>query len=268
MSSELAAGYAGDVLATEAFHRLASESSSVLIDVRTQAEWGYVGVPDLSELGKTPLFLEWQSYPAMQVELDLRRAPDERLGSSPGQAGRVPPVPVPVRRPFTPGRDRHDHGRLASMLQHLRWIRRAAGSLAPPERRRRLEGRQSALDPDLAVRCRFHRSAPPVHPFPALEFSPWAFVTKPSPFRPIPALSAPPCSRSPGAVAASGCGRNSATTSSTAGLDGSSSNRSRADRRACPCRRASSRAGSTPTTSVRLRRRSPPNSARSRASWS
>ncbi len=42
--------------------------TSTLIDVRTQAEWAYVGVPDLSSLGKTALFLEWQSFPSMQVD--------------------------------------------------------------------------------------------------------------------------------------------------------------------------------------------------------
>jgi rhodanese-related sulfurtransferase len=68
MSRENAVGYAGDVLATEAYHLLSSDDASVLIDVRTQAEWGYVGVPDLAALGKTPLFLEWQSFPAMHVD--------------------------------------------------------------------------------------------------------------------------------------------------------------------------------------------------------
>src|SRR5271165_355258 len=67
MPDENAAGYAGDLLATDAFQFLASEVSATLIDVRTQAEWAYVGVPDLTSLGKTPLFLEWQSFPAMQV---------------------------------------------------------------------------------------------------------------------------------------------------------------------------------------------------------
>ncbi len=71
MSSENAAGYAGDVLAAEAYRVLSSDETSVLIDVRTQAEWGYVGVPDLSALGKTPLFLEWQSFPTMQVDPDF-----------------------------------------------------------------------------------------------------------------------------------------------------------------------------------------------------
>ena len=68
MSTDHAAGYAGDVLAAEAYQRLASDAASVLIDVRTQAEWGYVGVPDLSPLGKAPVFLEWQSFPAMRVD--------------------------------------------------------------------------------------------------------------------------------------------------------------------------------------------------------
>ena len=66
MSSESAAGYAGDVAAAEAYRRLSSERSSVLIDVRTQAEWGYVGVPDPGRSAR--LFLEWQSFPAMQVD--------------------------------------------------------------------------------------------------------------------------------------------------------------------------------------------------------
>jgi rhodanese-related sulfurtransferase len=67
MSDENAAGYAGDLLATDAVQFLAREVSVTLIDVRPQAEWAYVGVPDLTSLGKTPLFLEWQSFPAMQV---------------------------------------------------------------------------------------------------------------------------------------------------------------------------------------------------------
>jgi rhodanese-related sulfurtransferase len=39
----------------------------VLIDVRTDAEWLYVGLPDLSEAGKDPLLIAWQVYPAMQL---------------------------------------------------------------------------------------------------------------------------------------------------------------------------------------------------------
>jgi rhodanese-related sulfurtransferase len=68
MSYQSAAGYAGDLLATDAYHLLASEPAATLIDVRTQPEWVYVGAPDLRPLGKNVLFLEWQSFPSMAVD--------------------------------------------------------------------------------------------------------------------------------------------------------------------------------------------------------
>ncbi|TCT12009.1 thiosulfate sulfurtransferase [Tepidamorphus gemmatus] len=46
---------------------LAEDPSAVLVDVRTRAEWTFVGVADLSPIGKQPVLIEWQSYPAMQV---------------------------------------------------------------------------------------------------------------------------------------------------------------------------------------------------------
>jgi rhodanese-related sulfurtransferase len=71
MSYQNFVGYAGDILAVDAYALLEGESTSVLIDVRTQAEWSYVGVPDIQALGKTPLFLEWQSYPSMVVDANF-----------------------------------------------------------------------------------------------------------------------------------------------------------------------------------------------------
>ena len=71
MSYQNNAGYAGDLLAVDAYALLEGEASSILIDVRTKAEWAYVGTPDLHALGKTPLFLEWQSYPSMAVDADF-----------------------------------------------------------------------------------------------------------------------------------------------------------------------------------------------------
>ncbi|HME84053.1 MAG TPA: rhodanese-like domain-containing protein [Roseiarcus sp.] len=68
MSFQRAVGYAGDLLAADAYGLLANNATSALIDVRTQAEWTYVGAPDLQALGKTPLFLEWQSFPSMHVD--------------------------------------------------------------------------------------------------------------------------------------------------------------------------------------------------------
>lgn len=68
MSYQSGSGYAGDMLSADAYGLLAGEAAATLIDVRTQAEWAYVGVPDLSPLGKAVLFLEWQSFPSMQVD--------------------------------------------------------------------------------------------------------------------------------------------------------------------------------------------------------
>lgn len=57
--------YAGDVDPTEAWKMLSQSEQATLVDVRTEAEWGYVGVPDLSGIGKQPLFLQWQVFPTM-----------------------------------------------------------------------------------------------------------------------------------------------------------------------------------------------------------
>lgn len=46
----------------EAWTRLKADATSVLIDVRTIAEWAYVGLPDLSSIGKRPVLVEWQSF--------------------------------------------------------------------------------------------------------------------------------------------------------------------------------------------------------------
>ncbi len=59
--------YAGDVSVEKAWEMLKSDPNCLLVDTRTQSEWAYVGVPDLSELGKDPILIEWQSFPTMQV---------------------------------------------------------------------------------------------------------------------------------------------------------------------------------------------------------
>ncbi len=57
--------YRGDVLPSEAWAALASDAKAQLVDVRTAAEWAYVGVSDLSGLAKKPILLEWQVFPQM-----------------------------------------------------------------------------------------------------------------------------------------------------------------------------------------------------------
>lgn len=67
-----------NVSAAEAWEALRSDPDARLVDVRTEAEWNFVGVPDLSELGKETLLVAWQHFPAMQrngaFAEDLRRA--------------------------------------------------------------------------------------------------------------------------------------------------------------------------------------------------
>jgi rhodanese-related sulfurtransferase len=82
MSHQNFAGYAGDLLAIDAYTLLKGDASSVLVDVRTQAEWTYVGTPDLQALDKTPLFLEWQTYPSMTVDANFTVRLEELLRSA------------------------------------------------------------------------------------------------------------------------------------------------------------------------------------------
>ena len=53
--------YAGDITPQESWKLLAENPESVLVDVRTAAEWNWVGVPDLSSLGRQVVFIEWNT---------------------------------------------------------------------------------------------------------------------------------------------------------------------------------------------------------------
>ena len=57
--------YAGNISARETWDVLKGDPKAQLVDVRTTAEWSFVGVPDLSSIGRNVLRVEWQSYPAM-----------------------------------------------------------------------------------------------------------------------------------------------------------------------------------------------------------
>ena len=71
MTIEDIQSFAGDLSVEDAYAMLAKDERAALVDVRTKPEWQFVGVPDLADLGKTALFREWQSYPAMQVTPDF-----------------------------------------------------------------------------------------------------------------------------------------------------------------------------------------------------
>ena len=45
---------------------LRQDPRAQLVDVRTDAEWNFVGLPDLAEAGKQAVLIPWQMYPSMQ----------------------------------------------------------------------------------------------------------------------------------------------------------------------------------------------------------
>lgn len=56
-------GYAGDITVVEAWELLKSDPAAQIVDVRTTAEWNYVGLPDVSSLGRKIHTVEWQTFP-------------------------------------------------------------------------------------------------------------------------------------------------------------------------------------------------------------
>lgn len=60
-----------DVPVRATWDRLKSNPNAVLIDVRTRSEWAFVGLPDLSSLGRSPLLVEWLSFPDNRINADF-----------------------------------------------------------------------------------------------------------------------------------------------------------------------------------------------------
>lgn len=75
-----------EIPAAEAYRRLSANPAAVLIDVRTPAEWSFVGVPDLGALGKSVLFVSWQTWPDMAVNEEFSAALAARVGAPGGEA--------------------------------------------------------------------------------------------------------------------------------------------------------------------------------------
>lgn len=57
-----------DVPVLEVWARLKADARSVLVDVRTRSEWAFVGVPDLAEIGKRVVTIEWQTFPDNRID--------------------------------------------------------------------------------------------------------------------------------------------------------------------------------------------------------
>ena len=51
---------------TQVWEALRRDPQAQLVDCRTDAEWNFVGLPDLAEAGKQAVLIPWQVYPTMQ----------------------------------------------------------------------------------------------------------------------------------------------------------------------------------------------------------
>jgi hypothetical protein len=98
--------YAGDITPEEAWKLLTDDPETVLVDCRTEAEWRFVGVPDLTSLQRDVVYVEWNRADGKHndnfVE-DLKRAgltPGDRpvvFCVAPATARSAPPRPRPKR---------------------------------------------------------------------------------------------------------------------------------------------------------------------------
>lgn len=70
--------YAGDLTPEQAFAMLSEQPDAVLIDVRTEAEWTFVGVPSLPGVR----FVEWTTWPSGAPNPDFVAQAADGLASS------------------------------------------------------------------------------------------------------------------------------------------------------------------------------------------
>lgn len=75
-----------EALPKDVWAALVEDKSAVLVDVRTQSEWAFVGTPDLSSLNQTLLCVEWAKYPGMVQNASFVTTVIEKLdGKRPSQ---------------------------------------------------------------------------------------------------------------------------------------------------------------------------------------
>jgi len=63
--------YAGDISARDAWEALRRSEPAVLVDVRSRAEWIFVGVPVLSSIGKSTVLVDWNDFATGTVVPDF-----------------------------------------------------------------------------------------------------------------------------------------------------------------------------------------------------
>ncbi len=82
MNAQSASNAVDDVNAGTTWEGLSSNPGARLIDVRTKAEWSFVGVPDLGSLGKRTVLVEWQTFPDQGIDPRFAEKLDAELRAS------------------------------------------------------------------------------------------------------------------------------------------------------------------------------------------
>lgn len=62
-------GYAGDISCADCWDVLQKDKTAILVDVRTRAEWSFVGLPDFASLDREIGLIEWVSFPDMSANV-------------------------------------------------------------------------------------------------------------------------------------------------------------------------------------------------------
>lgn len=75
--------FGGDVTPRAAFDALRQDPGAQMVDVRSQAEWSFVGIPDLGSIGKKLALIEWKRFPGMNANPDFLPSLQQWLQSLP-----------------------------------------------------------------------------------------------------------------------------------------------------------------------------------------
>lgn len=72
-------GAVGAMTPPDVWDSMATMAGAMLIDVRTQAEWAFVGTADTSSIARPQCFIEWTTFPAMARNTTFLTSLDEAI---------------------------------------------------------------------------------------------------------------------------------------------------------------------------------------------
>lgn len=64
-------GYAGEISPQDAYRLLQENDAAILVDVRTQPEWNFVGMPDIAATKGRLAAISWKVYPSFALNTEF-----------------------------------------------------------------------------------------------------------------------------------------------------------------------------------------------------